>query len=128
MGYEAFVVDDNTREALLQRFPPMFPDVICHHITNRFGVRKEDNRPFGRSFEFVVVGHSHDDRVQALVVSRAGSTIRPDGREYHITLSLDRSLGARPADSNRVIDQLGYKRVADFGDQFRFNATFEYIE
>jgi hypothetical protein len=122
MGYEAFVIDEQTRGDLLQRFPPKFPDVVCHHITNLF-VRKQDDRPFGQRFVFTVVGYASDDKCETLVVARSGSAVRPDGGTYHITLSVDRSKGAKPFDSNALIAK-GYERVAD---PFTFPATFEYL-
>lgn len=122
-GYEAFVLDDMTRADILARFPPKFPDVVCHHITNRFGVAKEDNRPFGQRYAFTVVGYAANDKIEALVVSRDGSPIRPDGNLYHVTLSLDRSKGAKPVDSNALI-RAGYKKV---NDPFTFPATFKYL-
>lgn len=122
VGYEAFVLDDYTREVLLKRFPPKFDSVVAHHITNLFGVPKQDNRPFGQRFMFTVVGYACNERIEALVVSRDGGTHRPDGGTYHITLSLDKDQGARPVHSNDLIKQ-GYKRV----DPVAFFATFEYI-
>jgi hypothetical protein len=122
MGYEAFVIDDQTREMLLEHFPPSFPDVIAHHVTNRFGVKREDNRPFGEQFVLDVVGIARREGLEALVISRVNSTVRPDGGTYHMTWSLDRSLGVKPADSNELVDG-GWDAVPPV----RFSATFEYL-
>ena len=104
-GYEAFVLDENTRKLLAEKFPPKYPEWIGHHITNIFGVQKDDARPYGQQYTFVVVGYVEDDGIEALVVERDGSSKRPDGKIYHITWSLDRTKGWKPVDSNRIIAQ-----------------------
>jgi hypothetical protein len=122
-GYEAFVVDDATRQKLAKVFPPKYPEWIGHHITNRFGVQREENRPFGKPFNFEVIGYAEDDGIEALVVSRDGSPKRPDGKVYHITWSLDRAKGRKPVDSNKVIAEKGYTSVQPIA----FTAPLEYL-
>jgi len=121
-GYEAFVLDDATRARLAKLFVPSYPEWVGHHVTNRFGVLREDNRSFGSVHNFEVVGYAHKDGIEALVVSRNGSTKRPDGKVYHLTWSLDRSKGWKPVDSNRIIAE-GYTSVPSCA----FTATFEYL-
>jgi hypothetical protein len=111
MAYTAYVLTPESRAAILERFPPRFGDVICHHVTERFGV------PGSRKFmpvpaKIMVVGYATDASLEALVVSVNGSTARPDGSVYHITLSLERSAGRKPVDSNRLIASAGWSRVA----------------
>lgn len=121
-GYEAFVLDETTRQKLAKTFPPKYPEWIGHHITNRFGVPRGENRPFGQEFQFEVIGYAEDDGIEVLVASRDGSPKRPDGGLYHITWSLDRSKGWKPADSNKVITK-GVTPV----NPIPFTAPFEYL-
>lgn len=123
-GYEAFVLSEPTRQMLRQRFVPVFPDWIGHHVTNRFGVPKEDNRPFGQVYHFSVVGYTLADGVEALVVERGGRTNRPDGGVLHITWSIDRAAGRKPVHSNQAIAERGWVPV---NPPVPFTATFEYV-
>jgi hypothetical protein len=111
MAHTAYVLTPESRAAILERFPPKFSDVICHHVTERFGV------PGSKKFmpvpaEIIVVGYACDATLEALVVTVNGKTARPDGMVYHITLSLERSAGRKPVDSNRLIAAAGWSSVA----------------
>lgn len=54
--------------------------------------------------EINVIGYVDDGKgLQALLVEIDGKVDRPDGKTYHITLSLDSLLGYKPVDSNKVI-------------------------
>jgi hypothetical protein len=111
MAHTAYVLTPESRAAILERFPPKFSDVICHHVTERFGV------PGSKKFmpapaDIIVVGYACDATLEALVVTVNGKTARPDGMVYHITLSLERSAGRKPVDSNRLIAAAGWSSVA----------------
>ena len=111
MAYTAYEISPGSRAAILERFVPRFSDVICHHVTERFGVpRKHTRLPLPA--EVVIVGYTCDLLQEALIVAVNGSTRRPDGLVYHITLSLERSAGRKPADSNQCIALLGWRPVA----------------
>ena len=98
-SYSAYVLTDETRDALLKAFPPKFPDVIAHHITIELGGKTPPE-----AADIQVVGRGSDDSLEALVVAINGHTKRPDGSTYHITWSLDRSKGRKPVDSNKVLE------------------------
>lgn len=105
-GYEALVLTPESRIKLLQRFKPRFPDVIAHHVTYRFGVPESVKRPPGIGdgpTPIEVIGYACDDRIEAVLVRVNGTSKRPDGKLFHITLSLDRSKGAKPAMSNELL-------------------------
>jgi hypothetical protein len=110
--YSCYLLTEADREQLLAAFPPEFPDLIAHHITYEFGVSKNSPPPPAAE-SVMVVGRAIDPvmGVEALVVEIDGTTLRPDGRAYHITWSLDREQGARPAHSNALIEEFGYMRV-----------------
>lgn len=115
MSYEAFVLDNKSRDRLIKAFPPKYPDVLAHHITERFGVPKptEPVRHYGVYVN--VIGYA-DDGVgcEALVVEVSGKSTRKDGKVYHMTLSIDRAAGRKPVDSNRVIKEKGWTFVQPF--------------
>lgn len=93
------------RSRLLERFTPIFADVVADHVT----LRLEDG-PLPKETQGEIVGEIDDGQgVQALVVAIGATTARPDGSTYHITWSLDRSKGRKPVESNHVIAQLGWR-------------------
>lgn len=107
--YSGWELPDAERTRLLSLFAPEFSDVIAHHVTREFGLPEGSAVPDGDTG--VVLGiASNGTSVQALVVEINGTTRRPDGKVYHVTWSLDRALGAKPAHSNDVI-ALGWKPV-----------------
>ena len=110
-AYHAFVLAPESREALLKKHPPQYPEVIAHHVTHSFGVPKGSQPPHHpKSVE--VIGHVDDGKgVQAAVVKVDGREYRPDGKRYHVTISIDRNKGRKPVHSNDVIDELGYKSI-----------------
>jgi hypothetical protein len=109
MPYSAYVLTDESRSRLLQAFPPKFPNVIAHHVTEYFGLPANSQPPKPATVR--VFGYACDESLEALVVSVDGDTTRPDGKLYHITLSLDRLAGRRPVDSNTLLAQYGFSQV-----------------
>ena len=110
MANIAYLLSPASRAAILERFPPRFGEVICHHVTERFGVcaiRSTLPEPA----QIIVVGYVCDVSLEALVVTVNGTTARLDGLVYHITLSLDRSKGRKPVDSNQLIASAGWSEV-----------------
>ncbi|SNS51271.1 hypothetical protein SAMN06265795_103152 [Noviherbaspirillum humi] len=110
MAYTAYLLTEESRRRILERFPPRFGDVACHHVTERFGVPPGKTR-LPEPAEITVVGYACDASLEALVVTVNGRTQRPDGRVFHITLSLDRSLGRKPAQANEMIAASGWREV-----------------
>lgn len=112
MSYSAYVLDTNARQRLLAAFPPKYPDVIAHHITEKFGIPKPTSPVQSVAVYANVVGYVDDgEGVEAVVVEVNGSSTRKDGSTYHITLSIDRSAGRKPADSNKVIKEKGWTKA-----------------
>ena len=110
-GYQAFILTESGRADLIQRYPALHPEVVAHHVTHAFGVSVEDEVP--DVWEVEVVGHTSNYGIQALVVKVNGSTERPDGGTYHITLSLDRGKGYAPKHSNDLVAK-GYGDIIPF--------------
>lgn len=105
-------LDEEDRARLLDRFAPLFPDLVADHVTLRTGTDERTTLPSETRGE--VVGEIDDGAgVQALVVRIGGTTDRADGSTYHITWSLDRARGRRPVESNTVIAQLGWRSLPE---------------
>lgn len=100
--YSGYLLDLTSRILLLRQFPPKFPDVIAHHITEMFGVSKGYPLP-PFVHEAYVVGYQAEIGLEVLVVAINGSVYRIDRRKYHITWSLDRSMGKKPFHSNKLL-------------------------
>lgn len=99
--YTAYVLTEETREGLLELYPPKYDKVIAEHITVDFGVPEGTALPEGDWIKVIGEADSKDG-LQALVVSVDGDYRRPDGKVYHITWSLDPDK-YKPADSNELI-------------------------
>jgi hypothetical protein len=105
-------LDREQRAALLQRLPPVWPDVIADHITLKSDVPADE--PLPSATEAEIVGSVDDDNgLQAMVVAIGGTTVRPDGGTYHITWSLDRNRGREAVESNDVIAALGWQPLPE---------------
>jgi hypothetical protein len=105
--YTGWLVDPEDREALLARFPPRYPEVVAHHVTQKYG---DCAAAAPEATSGTIVGEADDGAgVQALVVSIEGTTDRPDGSTYHITWSL--AAGREARESNAVIAERGWVRL-----------------
>ena len=107
--YAAYMIDEASRERLLDIFKPKYPDVIAHHITHKYGAAPEDVPPQPRHVR--VVGYHDSGAIQVLVVDVDGrkNQATPDGADkkfYHITLALDRAKGVSPSKSNAVLKKI----------------------
>ena len=99
-------LDRDQRRELLMQFPPKFRNVVADHVTLRSKASRSAALPDETHGE--IVGRSEDGKgVEAMVVSIAGTTDRPDGSTYHITWSLDD--GRRAKESNDVIRDHGWE-------------------
>jgi hypothetical protein len=98
-GYSGYLVQNS--EELLNLIPPRYPKVIAHHITYLFPAKPNQIPPEVDGKASIVAEYWDDDiGIQALKVKINDSTIRPDGKNFHITWSLDPSKGAKPYMSN----------------------------
>ena len=108
--YHAFEVSAEDRRTLLARIPPKHPEVIAHHITHAMVKAGTPLPPHPRHVE--VTGYVDAPGLQALTVSVDGQTHAPDGRQYHITHSIDRSMGVKPFHSNKVLKEHPVTRLS----------------
>jgi hypothetical protein len=117
----AYELDSESRARLLQIFPPKYADVVCHHVTIRYPARKADVLPDLPSLCEVVGYADSGDGVEVLVVAIDGQVVRPDGRYFHITHSLDREAGR-----SHYIPTAYWK--ADFGFYLKPNNSTQFPE
>lgn len=110
-GYLAYTLTSASRTALLHHFKPKYSEVICEHVTYKFPAKSNEDLP-PAAHEAHVVGYAEEPGLEALVVEINGSTKRPDGKLFHITLSLDRSAGKKPVHSNALLSKNGFKHVS----------------
>lgn len=101
--YTVYALDDASRNKLLERFPPKYPEVVCHHVTQRYGFPDGEEVVPPPAAAVKIIGYADStDGIEALVVSVDGKTERADGGRYHITLSLD-TTKYTPIDSNKLL-------------------------
>lgn len=103
-GYSAIPVPEEAKAELMKRFPPKYPDFIGHHVTVAFGITPDKSPlPIGYKCAVRVVGYAEEDGLEALVVAVNNASHREDGKRFHITWSLDKAKGKKPAMSNDLI-------------------------
>ena len=130
--YIAFVIDKQSRQMLLEIFPPRYPDVIAHHITHAYGV--SDKAPLPPQPQKVLVRGYHDSgAIQVLVVEVDGRKTQPStGKFYHITLSLDRAQGVSPRNSNDILQKIVAERseyaLRNLSQPIKISATPVFIK
>jgi hypothetical protein len=101
-------LDREQRKELLLQFPPKYSEVVADHVTLSARVARSSELPSESLGE--ILGRADDGKgVEAMVVSIAGTTDRPDGSTYHITWSLEK--GRRAKESNDVIRQFGWQPI-----------------
>ena len=114
--YLAFELSGASRVSLWTQFKPHFKKVMCQHITVQFNLTEESAVLLQEQLanaNLQVVGFQIGDGVECLVVEVNGSSRRPDGGCYHITLSL--ADGHKPVESNQLIKQQGFQTCVPVG-------------
>lgn len=98
--YSAVLLDDESRELLLSTYQSEIPDgwfTIAHHMTINFkGLSNEAGTPV----TLKVVALGKDDKAFAIRVEGYHST----NKIPHITIAINTSTGAKPVDSNNIIN------------------------
>jgi len=100
MPVTGWKLDPNDRAQLLERFPPIWPDVIADHVPLKAGASANEPLPVQAAAGSVDDGEG----LQALIVSIDGST-------YHITWSLNQSRDRKAVQSNDVITERGWETL-----------------
>src|ERR1041385_6766514 len=104
-GYLAYTLSASSRNDVLHHFKPKYAEVIAQHVTYKFPAKSTDELPPAVKEAHVVCYEDSGDGIEAVVVEINGSTKRPDGKLFHITLSLDRAKGKKPVHSNDLVNK-----------------------
>lgn len=104
-GYLAYSLSPSSRNDILRHFPAKYPEIICQHVTYKFPAKSSDELPPAIKEAHVVGYEDSGDGIETVVIEINGSTKRPDGKLFHITLSLDRSKGKKPVHSNDLVNK-----------------------
>ena len=99
-GYIAYNLNSESISQIQGIFVPKFKKAVCHHVTLEFGV--DSNKPLPSVEQVVAIAYACNENIECLVVSVNGTTHRPDGSFYHVTLSHNEN--AKPFDSNKLKD------------------------
>ncbi|MBW0144643.1 hypothetical protein [Sphingomicrobium clamense] len=106
-----WILDEEQRSALLERFPPRYDRVIAHHVT-LWGNRKGAQPP--KPASITLVGHvDNGSDLECYVASVEGETRRPDGSIYHVTWSLDPDSGVQPKHSNDLLAKKDWSALSE---------------
>lgn len=110
VAYSAVVLDDRSRERLIERFKSMIPpefEIIAHHMTINLGdidpkYEKYLQMPVRLSVEEIAM----DDKVVAVGVTG----FETNNSLAHITLAVNRKAGGKPVMSNNLTNWKRLKR------------------
>ncbi len=86
---------------------PRFAEVDVDHVTHQYPSETPPPPATGQ-----VIGHAVGNGVEALVVAVNGTTERPSGGVYHVTLSLEP--GHKAVESNHLLASGNWKRVGPY--------------
>ena len=100
-GYSGYLLQNTN--SLFDLIPPRYPKKIAHHITHKFPAKKYELPPQINSAYIIAEYWDDEMGVQAVEVALNGNNIRPDGKKYHITWSLNPEKGAKPVMSNKLL-------------------------
>lgn len=105
VSYSAVVLDDISRERLIDKFKNIIPegwDVLAHHMTINLGeIDPEYENYVGLVVRLTVNDIAMDDKVIAVGVS---SEFKSVNAKPHITLAVNRANGGKPVMSNNLIN------------------------
>jgi hypothetical protein len=103
ISYSAVVLDDNSRQRLIERFKNIIPEgwnIIADHMTVNLGeIDPEYEKYLGLAVHLTVNDIAMDDKVIAVGVS---SGINTHNAKAHITLAVNKANGGKPVMSNNL--------------------------
>jgi len=110
ISYSAVVLDDRSRQRLIERFKSIIPDgytIIADHMTINMGeIDPEFEKYLGLAIRLSVNDFAMDDKVIAVGVS--GFETR--NNKAHITLAINKANGGKPMMSNKLTNWQPLKR------------------
>ena len=94
---------ENTRREILNKYPPAHSLVYASHVTAAY--KKLNGVNIKGLHTAVVMGQVITDRIHSLVLRVNGDDYRPDGKPWHLTVSL--ASGVEPKEGgNFHLDQM----------------------
>jgi hypothetical protein len=128
--YSGYLLSKNSRNHLMELFPPKYSTILGHHITYKFGIKNNDDKPDVPQTVKVIGYIDNGDSVEGLLVEIDGSVYRPDGSKFHITWSIDKDKGAKPVDTNRYVNDAKMITPIDISVEPKifFNSTESYLK
>ena len=128
--YNGYEIEQGSRNKLMALFPPKYPNVLGHHITEKFGVKNGEVPEQPK--QVLIIGYiNNGEDVEGFLVEVDGTTDRPSGGKYHLTWSIDRSKGAKPVHTNNYVNAaVPLKRPVEIDVDARFfeRATDSYVK
>lgn len=128
--YNGYEIEEGSRRKLMTLFPPKYPNVLGHHITETFGVKNGETPE--QPQQVLIIGYiDNGEDVEGFLVEVDGKTDRPNGGKYHITWSIDRSKGAKPVHTNNYVNEaVKLKRPIEIDVDAKFfdKATDSYVK
>jgi tRNA nucleotidyltransferase/poly(A) polymerase len=138
ISYTCVLLDDKSRQAIANEFKRDMPlgwEWICDHMTIKLGeLSDEDKHLLGRKVTLKINSFGVDDNVMAIGVSGFAS----ESAIPHITLAVNRAIGAKPSMSNNISDNdwmdengLNFELtgiVAEIENQMNINEGIEGID
>lgn len=106
--FSAILLDEGSKKALFDRFPPKFKNIQDGHITLQFRPKTlPDN--LGEKVNFTVYGYAKDNKADAVSVKLYD--VVSNNEIPHITLSVNQDV--KPVYSNELLSR-GYEAVEPF--------------
>lgn len=103
--YSCYKLTEAQRALLFQTFAvPDGYDRIGDHVTRTMKPNADSAQP-GEHADVRVIGYVANDRVAAAIVLVNGAAERPHGGYFHITLGVNRAIGAKPVESNAAVER-----------------------
>lgn len=110
ISYSGVILDEKSKKRLIERLDKLIPndwEIIAHHMTITLGELPNNlERYLGMKVNLFVESFAINDRVCAVGVSGFESK----NQQPHITIAVNRKLGATPKESNNLDNWKNFKR------------------
>lgn len=110
VSYSAVVLDDKSRDMLIQKYKSLVPegwDIICHHMTINMGELNDSMKDdIGKEVKLVV----HSFGIDKLVLAFGVLGYPTKNKIPHITFAVNRRDGGKPVMSNKITN---WKKISD---------------
>lgn len=132
VSYHALVLKDNYElKSLLNNDPAKEWGIIAHHVTIDLGAAKNHLLPYlGKDFNIVATDiGSIENEVVAVKVKIIGFDMHNFTRTPHITLAVNRQLGIKPFQSNKITKWTPLKKpISLIGTLYNLDAQSNIIK